>query len=110
MSSIESIDEILQNHEPALPSSRLSGIEKIATRIVLGLGILLLIGLIFQNDMVWDDGLRPVIWEPVEADAGEEGDSPYTRTNTAIYTFSLLVSVVVFQALFRTLNLPVMIR
>ncbi|MAS49703.1 MAG: hypothetical protein CMA35_02235, partial [Euryarchaeota archaeon] len=69
MSSIESIDEILQNHEPALPSSRLSVLERVATRIVLGLGILLLIGLVFQNEMVWDDGLRPVIWEPVEADA-----------------------------------------
>ena len=107
MSSIESIDEILQNHEPALPSSRLSVLERVATRIVLGLGVLLLIGLIFQNDMVWDDGLKPVIWEPVEADAGEQGDAGYTPQNTAIYTFGLLISVVVFQALFRTLNLPV---
>lgn len=107
MSSIESIDEILLNHEPALASSRLSVLERAATRIVLGLGVLLLLGLLFQNEMVWDDGLRPVIWEPVEADAGEQGDAGYTPQNTAIYTFGLLISVVVFQALFRTLNLPV---
>lgn len=106
MSSIESIDEILLNHQPALPSSRLSLLEKAMAKIVLGLGILLLLGLIFLNGMVWDDGLRPIIWEPVEADAGVEGDSPYTPENTAIYTFGLLASVVVFQALFRTLNLP----
>lgn len=107
MSSIESIDEILLNHQPALPSSRLSLIEQAMTRIVIGLGIILLLGLVFQNEMVWDDGLRPIIWEPVEADAGEQGDAGYTPQNTAIYTFGLLASVVVFQALFRTLNLPV---
>jgi len=106
MSSIESIDEILLNHQPALPSSRLSLLEQIMTKIVLGLGVLLLLGLVFQNEMVWDDGLRPIIWEPVEADAGAQGDAGYTPQNTAIYTFGLLASVVVFQALFRTLNLP----
>jgi uncharacterized membrane protein len=106
MSSIESIDEILLNHQPALPSSRLSLLEQAMTRIVLGLAVLLLLGLVFQNEMVWDDGLRPIIWEPVEADAGEQGDEGYTPENTAIYTFGLLASVVVFQALFRTLNLP----
>ena len=105
MSSIESIDEILLNHQPALPSSRLSLLEQAMTRIFLGLAVLLLLGLVFQNEMVWDDGLRPIIWEPVEADAGEQGDEGYTPENTAIYTFGLLASVVVFQALFRTLNL-----
>ena len=91
MSSIESIDEILLNHEPALPSSRLSLLEKTATRIILGLGVLLLLGLIFQNDMVWDDGLRPVIWEPVEADAGEEQLSP--RNDKLIeFKMSLLIT------------------
>ena len=106
MSSIESIDEILLNHQPALPSSRLSLLEQAMTKVVLALGILLLLGLVFQNEMVWDDGLRPIIWEPVEADAGEQGDAGYTPQNTSIYTFGLLASVIVFQALFRTLNLP----
>ena len=54
-------------------------------------------------ETVWNDGLRPIIWEPIQQDAGAQGDAGYSYQNTAIYTFGLLASVVVFQALFRTL-------
>ena len=45
-------------------------------------------------------------WLPVVKDAGVAGDAGYTPQNTAIYTLSMLACVVLFQALFRSWNLP----
>ena len=106
MTTLESIDEVLAKHQAALPSSQMSKIELTLTRILFIGVIAFTLGLVLMPETVWDDGLRPIIWEPVEQDAGAQGDAGYTYQNTAIYTFGLLASVVVFQALFRTLELP----
>ena len=106
MATLESIDEVLATHQPALPSTRLSMIEQTLTRLLLILVIGVTLGLFLMPETVWDDGLRPIIWEPIQQDAGAQGDAGYSYQNTAIYTFGLLASVVVFQALFRTLQLP----
>ena len=106
MATLDSIDEVLANHQPALPSSRLSMVEQTLTRLLLILVIGVTLGLLLMPEMVWENGLRPIIWEPIEQDAGAQGDAGYSYQNTAIYTFGLLASVVVFQALFRTLQLP----
>ncbi len=106
MATLESIDEVLGTHQPALPSTRLSMVEQTLTRLLLFLIIGVTIGLLLMPEAIWDDGLRPIIWEPIQQDAGAQGDAGYSYQNTAIYTFGLLASVVVFQALFRTLQLP----
>ena len=106
MTTLESIDEVLGTHQPALPSTRLSMVEQTLTRLLLFLIIGVAIGLLLMPEAIWDDGLRPIIWEPIQQDAGAQGDAGYSYQNTAIYTFGLLASVVVFQALFRTLQLP----
>ena len=106
MATLESIDEVLATHQPALPSTRLSMVEQTLTRLLLVLVIAVTLGLVLMPETVWDDGLRPIIWEPIQQDAGAQGDAGYSYQNTAIYTFGLLASVVVFQALFRTLQLP----
>ena len=106
MATLDSIDEVLANHQPALPSSRLSMVEQTLTRLLLILVIGVTLGLLLMPEIVWENGLRPIIWEPIEQDAGAQGDAGYSYQNTAIYTFGLLASVVVFQALFRTLQLP----
>jgi len=106
MATLESIDEVLRTHQPALPSTRLTMIEQTLTRLLLFLVIGVAVGLLLMPETIWDDGLRPIIWEPIQQDAGAQGDAGYSYQNTAIYTFSLLASVVVFQALFRTLQLP----
>lgn len=106
MATLESIDEVLGTHQPALPSTRLSMVEQTLTRLLLFLIIGVTIGLLLMPEVIWDDGLRPIIWEPIQQDAGAQGDAGYSYQNTAIYTFGLLASVVVFQALFRTLQLP----
>ena len=106
MATLESIDEVLATHQPALPSTRLSMVEQTLTRLLLILVIGVTLGLVLMPETVWDDGLRPIIWEPIQQDAGAQGDAGYSYQNTAIYTFGLLASVVVFQALFRTLQLP----
>lgn len=106
MATLESIDEVLGTHQPALPSTRLSMVEQTLTRLLLFLLIGVAIGLLLMPETIWDDGLRPIIWEPIQQDAGAQGDAGYSYQNTAIYTFGLLASVVVFQALFRTLQLP----
>jgi len=81
-------------------------VEQTLTRLLLFLIIGVAIGLLLMPEAIWDDGLRPIIWEPIQQDAGAQGDAGYSYQNTAIYTFGLLASVVVFQALFRTLQLP----
>ena len=106
MATLESIDEVLATHQPALPSTRLSMVEQTLTRLLLLLVVGVTLGLLLMPETVWDEGLRPIIWEPIQQDAGAQGDAGYSYQNTAIYTFCLLASVFVFQALFRTLQLP----
>ena len=106
MATLESIDEVLATHQPALPSTRLSMVEQTLTRLLLLLVVGVTLGLLLMPETVWDEGLRPIIWEPIQQDAGAQGDAGYSYQNTAIYTFGLLASVIVFQALFRTLQLP----
>ena len=106
MATVESIAEVLATHQPALPSTRLSMVEQTLTRLLLFIILGVLLGLVLMPETVWDNGLRPIIWEPIQQDAGAQGDAGYSYQNTAIYTFGLLASVVVFQALFRTLQLP----
>ena len=106
MATVESIDEVLATHQPALPSTRLSMVEKTLTRLLLLIVVGVALGLVLMPEAIWDEGLRPIIWEPIQQDAGAQGDAGYSYQNTAIYTFGLLASVVVFQALFRTLQLP----
>ncbi len=106
MATVESIDEVLATHQPALPSTRLSMVEQTLTRLLLLIVVGVALGLVLMPEAIWDEGLRPIIWEPIQQDAGAQGDAGYSYQNTAIYTFGLLASVVVFQALFRTLQLP----
>ena len=39
MATLESIDEVLATHQPALPSTRLSMVEQTLTRVLLFLGL-----------------------------------------------------------------------
>jgi uncharacterized membrane protein len=93
-------------YAPPLPDEVYTPAEKavIWTALVLALG--LLAGLMLAFDSVWTETLRPIIWEPVVKDAGAAGDAGYTPQNTAIYTLSMLGSVVLLQALFRKWRLP----
>ena len=80
--------------------------EKAVIWAALALALGLLAGLMLAFDTVWTETLRPIIWEPVVKDAGAAGDAGYTPQNTAIYTLSMLGSVVLLQALFRKWKLP----
>ena len=83
-------------------------VEQTLTRLLLILvGVTL--GLVLMPETVWDDGLRPIIWEPIQQDAGAQGDAGYSYQNTAVTPLAC-ASVVVFQALFRTCNCLLMTR
>ena len=88
MATIESIDEVLATHQPALPSTRLSMVEQTLTRLLLLLIIGVLLGLVLMPQAVWDDGLRPIIWEPIQQDAGAQGDAGYSYQNTACLLYT----------------------
>jgi len=100
------LDQHLEQHKPALPNSEYSIWEKAAIWAVLALIAVLLSGFVLANDVVWDEGLKPIIWDPVTKDAGVAGDAGYSPQNTAIYTGSMLVCVVILQALFRRADFP----
>lgn len=104
--SSTALEHHLEQQESALPDSEYSFGEKIAIWTVLGFIAILLSGLILANDAVWDEGLKPIIWDPVTKDAGVAGDASYSSSNTAIYTGSMLVCVIILQALFRRANFP----
>lgn len=58
-------------------------------------------------EAVWDDGLAPVVWDPIVLDASDDaGDAGYNRWNTALYTAGLFASVLALQSLFRYWRLP----
>ena len=106
MSSLEELEEQLASKHPSLPSEVYSTVEKSALWLtLLGLG-LFAVGFVVANDFVWTDGLKPIVWDPIMEDAGSAGDADYNSMNTMLYTFSMLASVLVLQALFRKANLP----
>lgn len=91
---------------PPLPDDQYTLAEKAVIWVAIGLGLVMLAGLMLAFDTVWTETLKPIIWDPVVKDAGVAGDAGYTPQNTAIYTLSMLACVVLFQALFRSWNLP----
>ena len=106
MLNLEHLEEELAAEHPSLPSNVYSTFEKSALWITLfGLG-LFASGFVLANDFVWTDGLKPIVWDPIMEDAGSAGDADYNPMNTLLYTFSMLASVVVLQALFRKANFP----
>ena len=101
MQSLEELEEQLASKHPSLPSDVYSPLEKGTLWLaVFGL-IAFLVSFLFANDVVWDDGLKPIIWDPIMEDAGSAGDADYNSMNTLIYTLSMLASVVVLQACFE---------
>ncbi|MDA8832978.1 hypothetical protein N9N12_02055, partial [Candidatus Poseidoniales archaeon] len=102
--STNALEEHLENAEPALPDAEYSVYEKIALWAVLVLIAAVVSGLVLANETVWDEGLKPIVWDPVTKDAGAAGDAGYSPENTTIYTGSMLVSVIILQALFRKAN------
>ena len=88
-----------------LPDDQYTLAEKAVIWVAIGLGLVMLAGLMLAFDTVWTETLKPIIWDPVVKDAGVAGDAGYPQ-NTAIYTLSMLACVVLFQALFRSWNLP----
>ena len=106
MPSLTNLEEQLASEHPSLPSKEYSTLEKIALwSTLLGLG-LFAVGFFLANDLIWTDGLKPVVWDPIMKDAGSAGDADYNPLNTMLYTFSMLASVVVLQALFRKADFP----
>ena len=106
MTSLKKLEEQLASEHPSLPSNEYSLLEKTALWLtLLGLG-LFAVGFFLAHDFVWTDGLKPIVWDPIVKDAGSAGDADYNPMNTMLYTFSMLASVVVLQALFRKANFP----
>ena len=60
MATVESIDEVLATHQPALPSTRFSMVEQTLTRLLLFVILGVLLGLVLMPETVWDNGLRPI--------------------------------------------------
>ena len=101
MSDVDEIHEILSHHKPCLPSKQYHSLEKVAIWAVLALFIGMVIGLTLFNEVVWVETLKPIIWDPILKDAGVAGDAGYSPQNTAIYTSSMFICVIVLQAVFR---------
>ncbi|MFB1004956.1 MAG: DUF63 family protein [Candidatus Poseidoniaceae archaeon] len=104
--SSTALNEHLESADAALPDVAYSGAERIAIWAVLVLIATIVTGLVLANEAVWDEGLKPIVWDPIVKDAGVAGDAGYSPQNTAIYTGSMLVCVVILQALFRRVNVP----
>jgi len=92
--------------EEPLPDHMYSPIERMMIWIGVGAFTFMALSLIFAHDTMWDQTLRPIIWDPVVKDAGVAGDAGYTPQNTLIYTISMVMCVVILQAIFRKWNLP----
>ena len=91
MSKAEEIEQILSDFESPLHPSLYSPVEKAAiwTALIILTGVSF--GLIFANNIFWDEGLRPIIWDPIVKDAGAAGDAGYSPENTALYATTVLV-------------------
>ena len=102
----EDVQEEVEVSNPPLPDDQYSPGEKAVIWGAIGVGLIAMAGLILAYDTVRTETLKPIIWDPVVKDAGVAGDAGYSPQNTAIYTLSMLSSVVLLQALFRKWNLP----
>jgi uncharacterized membrane protein len=67
---------------------------------------LLLVGIIFKPEFLWDGIISPYIWQPIVKDASIAGDSGYTLVNTFIYMSLIFLSVITLQVFFRRWRLP----
>ena len=106
MSSVTEIEKKLSDYQAALPDNIFSQMEKVAIGILVTAIAILTLGLVFANDIFWTDGLKPIVWDPIVKDAGAAGDAGYSPQNTAIYASTMLLAVVVLQAIFRRMALP----
>ena len=106
VSAASEIEGKLSDYDSALPDDVFSQLEKASIWFLVALVSVLSFGLIFANDIFWGDGLKPIVWDPIVKDAGAAGDAGYSPQNTAIYAFTILLSVVVLQGIFRKMGLP----
>lgn len=106
MSSLKELEEQLVGDDPSLPCEEYSPLEKTALWLTLLTFGAVFVGFFVANDVIWTDGLKPIVWDPIMEDAGSAGDADYNPMNTLLYTFSMLGSVVVLQAVFRKINVP----
>ena len=67
---------------------------------------LLIVGIVFKPEFLWDDLISPYIWQPIVKDASVAGDSGYTLVNTFIYIALMFLSVITLQVSFRRWSLP----
>ena len=106
MSGLEQLEQQLIGDDPVLPCEEYSSVEKTTLWLALLALSSVFVGFFVANDFIWTDGLKPIVWDPIMEDAGSAGDAAYNPTNTLLYTFSMLASVVVLQALFRKATIP----
>ena len=100
MSSLKELEEQIVGDDPALPCEEYSPLEKTALWLTLLTFGAVFVGFFVANDVIWTDGLKPVVWDPIMEDAGSAGDADYNPMNTLLYTFSMLGSVVVSRQCF----------
>ena len=106
MVSAEEIEAQFADAEKSLHPSIYSPLEKAAIWTAVVVFTIVSLGLIFVNDLFWTDGLKPIVWDPIVKDAGAAGDAGYSTENTALYALTVLMSVVILQAVFRKMDLP----
>ncbi len=90
----------------ALPDETYSLLESVVLWALLLIGLGTAIGLVVSPEAVWDEGLAPVVWDPIVEDASETGDAGYNPWNTTLYTVGLFAAVLALQAVFRRWRLP----
>ena len=90
----------------ALPDEVYSKLESAILWALLLIGIGTAVGLVVSPETVWDEGLAPVVWDPIVEDASETGDAGYNPWNTTLYTLGLFAAVLALQAVFRRWRLP----
>jgi len=100
------IEALFDDEPKSLHSSLYSPLEKVAIWFAVAVLTVVSFGLIFVNDVFWTDGLKPIVWDPIMKDAGSAGDAGYSPENTALYATTVLLCVVILQAVFRKMRLP----
>ena len=106
MVTAKEIEALFDDEVKSLHPSLYSPLEKAAIWFALAVLTITSLGLIFANDLFWTDGLKPIVWDPIVKDAGTAGDAGYSPENTALYATTVLMCVVILQAVFRKMNLP----
>ena len=106
MVSAQEIEAQFADAEKSLDPKLYSSLEKAAIWTAIAVFTIISFGLIFVNDLFWIDGLKPIVWDPIVKDAGAAGDAGYSTENTALYALTVLMSVVILQAVFRKMDLP----